>query len=86
MRHLYANDWHQCVRCGLTRPDTELETIRREDTTLGIDERVHACRDPVVCARFKQFRDESAARVAEDQHLELAAPIKARGPYQRKRK
>ena len=84
MKPMYATDWHQCVTCGLTRPDSELKKLERKDAVLKLSETVRACKDPVVCARFKQFRDESQKREQEDKQLELAAAVIVERPKRRK--
>jgi len=75
MKPMYATDWHQCFTCGLTRPDSELTKGTRKDVVLGMTETIYGCKDPIVCARFKQFREESTKREQEDLQLELAAAV-----------
>lgn len=84
MSHSYATDWHQCFRCGLTRPDSALTKGRRHDTVLNIDEDVRSCTDPVLCARFQQFRDEAKQREAEDLQVELASAVIVERPKRKK--
>lgn len=69
MRHLYANDWHQCVLCGCTRPDSELTKGETVDVVLRVASETYACRDSAVCERMKQGRLEIRQREKEHEHL-----------------
>lgn len=72
-RPQYNTDWHQCVRCGCTFPERELEQGRRRDVVLAIDETIWVCREPTRCALYKAHRDGELAREREDADVVCAA-------------
>jgi hypothetical protein len=57
VKPLYANDLHQCVKCGCTFLPASLRECRRVDQLLRLDETVFVCLDEKRCARFKIERE-----------------------------
>jgi len=54
MSPLYATDWHQCTRCGCTRPRSELCPYVNTDPVLKLVSTAFACRDGAICNSMKE--------------------------------